>query len=183
MSTNLIPIYVTLIKKISIMLATDFAFEIQYLGVVKSGDGTIKKIHLSLELFNNKTYKIIREIYLVLNDKFMMKPKQLLKYQGLAEAIPDKPFRSFIWGEKSTKELNVEFESENGEALELEENNNIKVIMIDAEKKDIKIEFEVILDSEEIRKIFSYETAGNPVTFDCYWSEVLEEKDLWQGMR
>jgi len=50
MSTNLIPIYVTLIKKISIMLATDFAFEIQHLGVVKSGDGTIKKIHLSLEL-------------------------------------------------------------------------------------------------------------------------------------
>jgi len=98
MSTNLIPIYVTLIKKISIMLATDFAFEVQYLGVVKSGDGTIKKIHLSLELFNNKTYKIIREIYLVLNDKFMMKPKQLLKYQGLAGAIPDKPFRSFIWG-------------------------------------------------------------------------------------
>jgi len=52
-----------------------------------------------------------------------------------------------------------------------------------SKKKDIKIEFEVILDSEEIRKIFFYETAGNPVTFNCYWSEVLEEKDLWQGMR
>ena len=65
----------------------------------------------------------------------------------------------------------------------MEENNNIKVIMIDAEKKDIKIEFEVILDSEEIRKIFSHETVGNPVTFNCYWSEVLEEKDLWQGLR
>jgi len=150
------------------MLAADFDFEIQYFGVVKSGNGTIKKIHLSLELFNNKTYKIIREVYLVLNDKFMMKPKQLFKYQGLAGAVPDKPFLSFIWGEKSTKELNIEFESENGRELKLEENNNIKVKMIDGEKKDITFEFGVILDAETTKKIFSYETGGSPVVFNCY---------------
>ena len=55
MSTNLIPIYVTLIKKISIMLATDFAFEIQHLGVVKSGDGTVNYPDLPIRAFGEVT--------------------------------------------------------------------------------------------------------------------------------
>lgn len=170
--TNItIPIPLTLIKN---LLDTDYDFEIQYFGIVKSGDGSIKKIHLAVSLYNNKSFKIIRGISLLLNEQIELVPKQLIKYVGLQGAIPDKPLFNFIWGEKNTKELNIEFETTKDKTIALEQNNNIKIFLIDDRNKNIEFQFGVLIEEQTIQLISNYNTKGKPVVFNCYSFKIGE---------
>lgn len=166
-----IPIPITLIKN---LLETDFDFEIQYFGLVKSGDGAIKKIHLAVSLYNNKSYRIIREVYLLLNDQTKLIPKQLIKYVGLQGAVPDKPFFKFIWDEKNTKELNIEFEAPNDKVITLDQNNNVKFVLTNDRNEQIKFQFGVMIDKQTLQVINDYDAKDRPVVFSCYSFKIGE---------
>lgn len=143
----------------------DIIHQIQGIGFVKNGNNQLQRIHISLELYNNKSFAVIQNVKLIYNE-FELFPKQQFKFISKNVVDSHKPFHEFILGEKSVKELNIEFES--SQPIELDYNNNVKIIF---EKKDsddqYEIEFGILLDEDTINLIRNSPSNGKPQIFRC----------------
>ncbi len=140
----------------------DIVFEIQGFSFVKSGGGSIKKLHLSFAVFNNQGYKIFRKMQLIYNGK-ILKPKQQFKFVTPNLVDSYKPIQSFILGEKETKEFNIEFES--NDQISLDQNNNAKIEIEAKNNKKYFCEFGVVLDEINLKLIQHFSGNENAVLF------------------
>lgn len=170
-STKIIELSIVRLLK---ALDDDIVDQIQSFGFVKSGDDKIRKIQISLELFNNKRYKIFQGAKLILNGGLELKPIQKYKFLNLYAVDSDGPFHRFILGEKEVKNLNIEFESET--PISLENNNNIKILFeIKGNKDPYELEFGVLLSDDTINEIDSSSGSGSPIVFRCDHFNIGEE--------
>lgn len=157
-------IVIELILKGIQALEDDVIFNIQSFGFVKSSNGEIKKIHLSFEVFNNKSSQIFEQMKLVYNSKDLS-PKQLFRFVSLGAVDSFKPFYSFILGEKETKEFNVEFES--NDEFFLEQNNNVRLELKSSNGIAKFYEFGIVLSEKSLLDIKNIKNDQDVIIFRC----------------